>query len=415
MINRIKEKIQIVLWTGSISVVIVIGLFYFPREYSKAGFWETLYFTLRLFVFEHDLPTFPKSGPLIFIYFLAPLITISAVGTAISYIFRISPSLKTRWMSDHVVICGIGRTGKLFATSLKEKGVKVVGVDLGPQERYEDWASGSKVPIIVGNFNSRALLEKAGMDKARSIIFASGDDLDNLNGALSAYEWLQTKEGPFRLIWAQIANEQLAGSARSAVRTHGKIGIRFFDTYRIAAIKMIDQYFNREIRQGINEANILGFGKFGHDFMDVLVNNFHEDEKMSIRVIDINDREADVRSLAEELDVSDRVTFERADIQHMYLDNRADNAFFICTDDDLSNLITTMLLAAKTETTHIYARMDHWPLSAVSENLGEEHGVVFVNINDLVVQGIAKLPGIFKPAKAEDLRRSELGKSSPGA
>ena len=29
-------------------------------------------------------------------------------------------------------------------------------------------------------------------------------------------------------------------------------------------------------------------------------------------------------------------------------------------------------------------RMDHWPLSAVAENFGEEHGVVFVNINDLV-------------------------------
>ena len=54
MTKNIKTKIQIALWVGSIIIVIVIGLYYFPREYGDAGFWETLYFTLRLFVFEHD-------------------------------------------------------------------------------------------------------------------------------------------------------------------------------------------------------------------------------------------------------------------------------------------------------------------------------------------------------------------------
>jgi hypothetical protein len=39
--------------------------------------------------------------------------------------------------------------------------------------------------------------------------------------------------------------------------------------------------------------------------------------------------------------------------------------------------------------------MEHWPLSAVAENLGEDRGIFFININDLVSQGIEDLPGKF--------------------
>ena len=69
------------LWIGSIALVLAIGLYDFPREYQGLGFWESLYSTLRLFVFERDLDPFPRSAPLVFIYFLAPLISLSVVGT----------------------------------------------------------------------------------------------------------------------------------------------------------------------------------------------------------------------------------------------------------------------------------------------------------------------------------------------
>jgi voltage-gated potassium channel Kch len=412
MTKGLKPKVKIAVWLTSIATVIAVGLFYFPRENPDARFWQTLYFTLRLFVFEHDSATFPKSWPLIFIYFLAPVITISAVGTVISYLFRLPPAIKTRWMSDHVVICGMGRTGKLFASALKEKGVQVVGVDLGPPEDFDEWCDQHRVPMIFGDFNSRALLQKMGAAKARSIIFASGDDLANLEGALSAYEWLQTNEGPIRLIWAQIANDELANTARAAVRTSGKVGIRFFDTYRMAAVRIIAKYFNRNLQKEIREVNILGFGKFGHDILDVLVNELHSDEKFNIRVIDMQDREGAVRSLAEELGVAERVTFQKTAVQDLLLGGEVEKAYFVCTDDDLGNLTAAMSLACDVKATRIYVRMDHWPLSGVAENLGGDRGVFFININNLVVQEIDDLPGIFEPAQASDLKRAKLGTSS---
>ena len=85
---------------------------------------------------------------------------------------------------------------------------------------------------------------------------------------------------------------------------------------------------------------------------------------------------------------------------------------FICTDDDFNNLTTAMLLSQNTNVMNVYVRMTHWPLSGISENPGEEFGVIFVNINSLVSKGIVELPGIFEPAQESDLRRSKLTCSS---
>ena len=52
-----------------------------------------------------------------------------------------------------------------------------MGIDLGPPDDFDEWCAQNKVPMIFGTFNLRAPLEKAGASKARSIIFASGDEL----------------------------------------------------------------------------------------------------------------------------------------------------------------------------------------------------------------------------------------------
>lgn len=404
MKNKKRTTIQLVIWIGSISVVIGMGLYYLPKEYGHLGFWESLYITLRLFVFERDLP-FPKLKPLIFIFFAAPLITASAIGTFISYLFRLSPSLRRLWISDHIVICGVGRTGKLLAQALKQKKQRVVGIDLGSAEEFEAWSVEYRVPMIFGNFHSVHLLERAAAKRARTIIYASGDDIQNLEGAITAYEWMRSDKKPWKLIWTHIANEKLANTARITVRTEGTVGIRFFDTYRIAATKMIDKYFSREQRRGVSEISILGFGKFGRDLMEILVDDLTPQEEIHLRVVDIKDRRSAVISLAEDLKIADRVIFIQADIQDLHLVNDADKAFFLCTDDDMGNLIASMMLTNLVDAPHIYVRMAHWPISTVAEHIGEERGITFVNINDLVIRGIGGLPGIFQPACPLDLKR----------
>lgn len=265
----------------------------------------------------------------------------------------------------------------------------------------------NKIPILFGDLHSRILLEKEGAHRARSIIFASGDDLINLEGAVGAYDWLRTDKGPVKLIRTHIANEQLADTARNAVRTSGVVGIRFFDTYAIAAARMLAQHFNREVRKEIRQVKIMGFGKFGHDLMEVLLRDLGSEEDISIQVIDAQDRKNAVQMLAEDLGMEKKVTFSQVAIQELKLVDEEDKAFFVCTDDDLGNLTVAMQLATRVNCNHVYVRMSRWPLSAVAENLGEDRGVIFVNINELVTQGIRDLPGIFKQATEADLKRAK--------
>lgn len=397
------------IWAGSIAVVIAVGLVFLPREYPELGFWESLYATLRLFVFEHDLPHFPESWPLIAIHFVAPAISLSAAWTLLQRIFNLTPALRTRFASDHVLVCGVGRTGRLLVSTLARRKVGVVGVDLGPPAAYIDFVARERIPLVFGNFQSRTVLERAGASRARCIVFASGDDLANLEGAIAAYGWLKHRRGRPRLIWAHISDEKLAATARLAVRTQGSVAIRFFDTYRIAAARVVARFFHHAVRRNVTTVTIVGFGNFGHDLFEVLARDLRDDETFSIRVIDKRDRRHAVMSLAGEIGIHERVTFTHADIHDLELIDAPDKAFFLCTDDDLGNLAGALMLAGKMDATHIYVRMANWPLPAIAEHLGDERGVTFINIHHLMMQGVEDLPGIFTTASEGDLEHGSRG------
>jgi len=241
------------------------------------------------------------------------------------------------------------------------------------------------------------VLKRAGAARARSVIFVSGDDLANLEGAVGVYDWLRCEAGAKRIIWAHIADERLLDTARSALRTSGAIEIRFFDTYHIAAAKTVDAYFSRHLRAGVREVDILGFGKFGRDLFEALAKSMDAEEPFSIKVIDKRDRGPEVIKLARQWGVTEGVDFAQLDIRNLELTDGASKVFFLCTDDDLGNLTGAMMLAGEGNASRIYVRMTHWPISAVADHLGQDRGVAFININDLVRTGIQDLPGVFKP------------------
>ena len=124
-------------------------------------------------------------------------------------------------------------------------------------------------------------------------------------------------------------------------------------------------------------------------------------------MVDIRDLESHVLTAAKELNVAGRVTFINSSIQDVKLSGGEDKAFFLCTDDDIGNLTVSMILANNLNCEHIYVRMAAWPMPAIADHLGDDSGITFFNLNDLVVQGVKDLPGIFKPAKPIDIKRSK--------
>ena len=86
--------------------------------------------------------------------------------------------------NNHIIICGYGRNGKQAAQKLLayEKSFVVVEKDKEILEKYQS----DMMPFVLGNANEDEILEKAGIERASTLISALPNDADNLFVVLSA-------------------------------------------------------------------------------------------------------------------------------------------------------------------------------------------------------------------------------------
>lgn len=87
---------------------------------------------------------------------------------------------------DHVVVAGLGQVGLRVAELLRELRVPVVVV-----ERTEDApnlaaARAARIPVVVGDAGSRAVLARVGVGRARAVAAMGSEDLDNVAVAINA-------------------------------------------------------------------------------------------------------------------------------------------------------------------------------------------------------------------------------------
>lgn len=88
-------------------------------------------------------------------------------------------------LSDHVVVCGLGRFGLRIVELLREQGVPVVVITSpGTREDRRVGAISQGALLLTGDFRFLDTHESARLDTARALILASSDDLANLETAL---------------------------------------------------------------------------------------------------------------------------------------------------------------------------------------------------------------------------------------
>ncbi len=88
-------------------------------------------------------------------------------------------------LNNHVIVCGYGRNGREAAFKLKVYRKPFLVIEQDPQiiERFE---AEHNILFIQGDANEDSTLEKAGIDKANTIIAALPDDAENLFIVLTA-------------------------------------------------------------------------------------------------------------------------------------------------------------------------------------------------------------------------------------
>lgn len=76
-------------------------------------------------------------------------------------------------LSDHVVICGFGRSGQYLARFLKEENIPFVALDIDLSRVQEASAAGENV--MYGDASRRVVLRAAGIERAKAVIVSYND------------------------------------------------------------------------------------------------------------------------------------------------------------------------------------------------------------------------------------------------
>jgi voltage-gated potassium channel len=84
-------------------------------------------------------------------------------------------------LHDHVIVCGWGRVGRAIGDELAASGVPLVAVELDAAR-----AAAAVVPVVQGDATDDAVIEKAGLQRARAVVAALESDAANLFLTLSA-------------------------------------------------------------------------------------------------------------------------------------------------------------------------------------------------------------------------------------
>ena len=89
-------------------------------------------------------------------------------------------------LTDHHIICGFGRVGRQVARDLQAARANYVVVDSDNENRHR--AEALAIPFIGGDAADDVVLQRAGIERARSIIACADSDADNVFITLTARE-----------------------------------------------------------------------------------------------------------------------------------------------------------------------------------------------------------------------------------
>jgi voltage-gated potassium channel len=123
-----------------------------------------------------------------FLYFASSLTALILEGD-LQHVFRRRRMQKRiDSYSDHVIVCGVGQTGRNVVKELLATKTPFVAVDINEESvaRVAGDDGNERFPFIVGDAADDDVLQRAGIERARALIAALTDDKDNLYVVVTA-------------------------------------------------------------------------------------------------------------------------------------------------------------------------------------------------------------------------------------
>ncbi|HNX31986.1 MAG TPA: potassium channel protein [Holophaga sp.] len=117
-------------------------------------------------------------------YALSSLTALIVEGDLRGYLKERRMEKRLAALSEHIIICGLGKVGFQAAWEFKQAGVPFVIVEKIPTKSGNLRFEGD--PIVIGDALDELVLERVGIHRARGLVAAVGSDADNVLVTLTA-------------------------------------------------------------------------------------------------------------------------------------------------------------------------------------------------------------------------------------
>jgi voltage-gated potassium channel len=199
---------------GTLGYVIIEGWTYFDALYMTVitiitvGYGEVHPLSTNGRIFTMVLSLGGVGGAF---YILTSLVQATLEGE-FGMFRRTRMEAKIRKLSNHFILCGYGRVGESIATTLKEQNTDFVVIEHSLNSYTK--AVQQDCLTIMDDATNHDVLKRAGIEKAKSLITAFGDDAYNTYAVLTAREL-----NPRLIIIGRASNNDAAKRLRQAGAT----------------------------------------------------------------------------------------------------------------------------------------------------------------------------------------------------
>ncbi len=186
----------------SISVfaaVLLLGGYLLSHLYHVSGkhlgYDKAVYYTFTMVFFQSNLEL-PDEWYLQIFFYVVPLLGLGVIVEGFTRFGMLVVNKKLRgevWQrivastySDHIILCGMGHIGYRVAEQLIMLGKEFVV--LAYDSQFVSTIKEHGIPVLLGDARDELLLTEARVEKARTIIVATDNDLANLDIVITARE-----------------------------------------------------------------------------------------------------------------------------------------------------------------------------------------------------------------------------------
>jgi hypothetical protein len=173
------------LWLAISSIaVLILGTIGFYGLSPESGFLTAVYQAIQLFSMESGVLDEPPTPLLLELArWLALFTLLAAVFASLQAILtHFKSTIRIAFTKNHAIVCGAGRRGDVIARAFRKTvNGKVVVIEMDENNPSLGELRNLGVEVVTGNALDDAILQKAGIARARTLVAVTGSDEKNLS------------------------------------------------------------------------------------------------------------------------------------------------------------------------------------------------------------------------------------------